>query len=437
MLDSQAPSQAIKPMEGLQCIPVVVNDIARARYVLLNMSIDLWICDLNLDDLDFRRLHSESMTRNAAARILLTGTPISQHLANTLIKENRGDQFIAKPWNVLAFKRAVNTLLQTPRSPDDPAAAPPAAPPPRRIITPSGMQLRIKPSMTANLSSTPPAEEGRYQLDELIGEGGMGRVYRAYDRLLDMEVAVKLLNHEFSRDQEAINQLKEETRISLQLLHRHIVRFYNLEKRQNQFLIIMEYVPGVSLHKYMAQMPQGLVPLDLVLQIVGVMADALGYAHRKGVLHKDITPSNVLISEDGVLKLIDFGIADLMNRQRVIPDYVIGTPVYMSPEQLRGDELDARTDVYSLGVLTHQMMSGRLPNAPDPTVETLAFMPHPPLVGFPPRVGKVLEWALAFETAGRCPTVRDFNINFREACRQDYGAAIAPPEARADEPDGV
>ena len=187
---------------------------------------------------------------------------------------------------------------------------------------------------------------------------------------------------------------------------------------------------------YMAQMPQGLVPLDLVLQIVGVMADALGYAHRKAC-YKDITPSNVLISEDGVLKLIDFGIADLMNRQRVIPDYVIGTPVYMSPEQLRGDELDARTDVYSLGVLTHQMMSGRLPNAPDPTVETLAFMPHPPLVGFPPRVGKVLEWALAFETAGRCPTVRDFNINFREACRQDYGAAIAPPEARADEPEGV
>ena len=208
----------------------------------------------------------------------------------------------------------------------------------------------------------------------------MGRVYRAYDRLLDMEVAVKLLNHEFSRDQEAINQLKEETRISLQLLHRHIVRFYNLEKRQNQFLIIMEYVPGVSLHKYMAQMPQGLVPLDLVLQIVGVMADALGYAHRKGVLHKDITPSNVLISEDGVLKLIDFGIADLMNRQRVIPDYVIGTPVYMSPEQLRGDELDARRTLFTW-CMTHQMMSGRC-KTPGSHSGDAPFMPHPPLVGF-------------------------------------------------------
>ena len=431
VLDSQAPSQAMKPLEGLRCIPVVVNDIARARHLLLNMVIDLWICDLGVEDLDFRQLHSECLTRNASARILLTGPPLSQHLANALIKEQRAEQFLAKPWNPLSVKRTILTLLQTPRPVAGSGAAPSAAPALRQIITPRGLHMRVKPATATGDPTAPPViDEGRYRLDELVGEGGVGRVYRAHDRLLEMEVAIKLLNHEFSRDETAIDLLKKEARISLQLLHRHIVRLYNLERRQNLLLIIMEYVPGVSLNTYMSRMPRGGQP-DLVLQIVSVMVDALGYAHRKGVLHKDITPGNVLISDDGVLKLIDFGIADRMNRQRVIPDYVIGTPVYMSPEQLRGDALDARTDVYSLGVLTHQLLTGRLPSVPEASVEALAFQPHPPLEGFPERVRGILEWALAFDPSGRCPSVHNFFAGFREACRQDYDADLAPTEAQA------
>lgn len=435
VLDRQAPSRAMKALEGLRCVPVVVNDVARARHVLLNVAIDLWICDLAVEDLDFRQLHSECLTRNASARILLTGSPLSQHLANALIKENRADQFLAKPWNPVGVKRMVLSLLEAPRPVADPGAAPSVATAPRQIITPRGLHMRVRPATAPGIPAAPPLiDEGRYRLDELVGEGGMGRVYRAHDRLLDMEVAIKLLNHEFSRDETAIDLLKKEARISLQLLHRHIVRLYNLERRQNLLLIIMEYVPGVSLNSYMSRMPRGGKP-GLVLQIVSVMVDALGYAHRKGVLHKDITPGNVLISDDGVLKLIDFGIADRMNRQRVIPDYVIGTPVYMSPEQLRGETLDARTDVYSLGVLTHQLLTGRLPSVPEAPVEALAFQPHPPLEGFPDRVRGILEWALAFDPSGRCPAVHAFLAGFREACRQDYDADLAPADVQPSSPD--
>ena len=420
VLDSQAPSAALKLLEGLACIPVVVDDIARARHVLLNLHVDLWICDLTVGDLDFRQLHAEARIRNAPARILLTGTPITHLLASTLIKEKRADQFLPKPWKPLAIKHAVSTLLQQPYHPAAAGTGKTAELPPRHIITPRGVHLRVKPSAAPSPPAPPPAggDEGRYRLDELVGQGGMGRVFRAHDRLLDMEVAVKLLNPEFSRDEQAIALLKEETRICLQLLHRHIVRIFNLERRQDLLLIIMEYVRGASLYTLLAQMPGGFPP-EMVRQIVAILADTLGYAHHKGVLHKDITPGNVLLSDDGVLKLIDFGIADRMNRQHLVGDYLIGTPAYMSPEQLRGEPLDARTDVYSLGVLTHQMLTGRLPSLPEATVEVLAFQPHPPLEGLPDGVREVLEWALAFDPAGRCPSVEAFGDCFPEASRRD------------------
>jgi predicted Ser/Thr protein kinase len=431
VLDNQTPSVATKALEGLNCILVVVNDVARARHVLLNMHVDLWICDLTVDELDYRKLRSESMMMNAPARILLTGPSVSHMHAATLIKQSLAHQFIAKPWPLLPMKNMIAALLhrEEPKTSDKPA--PPAVirnpePGAKRLLhTGRSTHLQVKPRSSAQWAAAVIANEGRYRLDELLGEGGMGRIYRAYDQLLNMEVAVKLLNHDLARDEEAINSLKEETRLCLQLLHRHIVRIFNLEKRQNNFLIIMEYVKGSSLFQLLEQMPDG-IPPEMVAQIVMVMADALGYAHRKGVLHKDITPGNVLIADDGVLKLIDFGIADRLNRQRKPGEYVIGTPVYMSPEQLRGDVLDVRADVYSFGVLTHQMLTHRLPSVANATVEDLAFHPHPPLLGLPEAVRETLETALAFDVDERWPTVTSFAITFADACVQSYPAAAAP-----------
>ncbi len=424
VIDNQEPHVATKALEGFSGLMIVVNDLDRARHALLNIRVDLWICDLTIDDLDFRKLHADALTINASARVLLTGPTVSQMLAAKLIREGMASQFIAKPWQPFAIKSLVNALLREPAAASTATRKTPPSKPPqpgaKRLVI-AGRHPAPRPRTTnrITLPVSDAGSEGRYRLDEMIGEGGMGRIYRAHDLLLDMEVAVKLLSHEFSRDEEAVGSLKEETRVCLQLLHRHIVRIFNLDKRKEIYFIIMEYVRGSSLYRLLEQSPQG-VPPGMVVEIVQVMADALAYAHRKGVLHRDITPGNVLISEDGVLKLIDFGIAARINRQRMVSEYVVGTPVYMSPEQLRGDPLDARTDVYSFGVLVYQMLTRRLPNDPKATVEDLSFRPHPPLVGVPDAVRETLESATAFEVAARWPSVASFASAFADACRQDY-----------------
>ncbi len=257
-------------------------------------------------------------------------------------------------------------------------------------------------------------EGGRYRIDEIIGEGGSGRVCRAYDLLLEMNVAIKFLNPDLVRDEASINALKTETRICLQLVHKHIVRIYNLEKRGANFMLIMEYLKGETLFPLIMQFPKGM-PLDFVTQIVSVVTDALGYAHRHGVIHKDVTPGNVFLTKDNVLKVIDFGISTKVATQRRTTDTVVGTPVYMSPEQLRGEILDYRTDIYSLGVLVHQLLTGRTPNAPDATIQQMAYRPCPAITGVPEPIADVLTTAMAFSPVDRWDSMEDFGAAFASA----------------------
>ena len=260
-------------------------------------------------------------------------------------------------------------------------------------------------------------EGGRYRIDEVIGEGGSGRVCRAYDLLLDMVVAIKFLNPDLVRDEESIAALKSETRICLQLVHKHIVRIYNLEKRGANFMLIMEYLKGSTLFSFLQQYPEGL-PLDFVAQIVAVATDALGYAHSHGVLHKDITPGNIFLTDDDILKIIDFGIASNVGAQNRATDTIVGTPIYMSPEQLRGEILDCRTDIYSLGVLVHQLLSGRTVNAPDATIEDMAFRPRPPIMDLPRKLADVIAVATAFSPADRWETMERFGAAFAAAAAE-------------------
>ena len=265
-------------------------------------------------------------------------------------------------------------------------------------------------------------EGGRYRIDEVIGEGGSGRVCRAYDLLLDMVVAIKFLNPELVRDEESIAALKSETRICLQLVHKHIVRIYNLEKRGANFMLIMEYLKGSTLFSLLQQYPEGM-PLDFVAQIVAVATDALGYAHSHGVLHKDITPGNLFLTDDDILKIIDFGISSTIGAQNKDTDTVVGTPIYMSPEQLRGEILDCRTDIYSLGVLVHQLLTGRTVNAPDATVQDMAYHPRPPITDLPQKLADVLAVATAFSPADRWESMERFGAAFASAAAE---ASAAP-----------
>ena len=281
-----------------------------------------------------------------------------------------------------------------------------------------GHQVRF--GKAAHQASLPAVREtvegGRYRIDEVIGEGGSGRVCRAYDMLLEMDVAIKFLNPDLVRDEESIKALKSETRICLQLAHKHIVRIYNLEKRGANFMLIMEYLKGETLFNLLSQYPQGM-PLDFVAQIVAVVANALGYAHAHGILHKDITPGNIFLTDDDVLKVIDFGISSRVGAQQLETDTVIGTPVYMSPEQLRGEILDCRTDIYSLGVLAHQLLTGRTVNAPDATVQDMAFRPRPPITDLPPPLADVIATATAFSPADRWESMARFGAAFAAAAR--------------------
>ena len=260
-------------------------------------------------------------------------------------------------------------------------------------------------------------EGGRYRIDEVIGEGGSGRVCRAYDLLLDMVVAIKFLNPELVRDEESIAALKSETRICLQLVHKHIVRIYNLEKRGANFMLIMEYLKGSTLFSLLQQYPEGM-PLDFVAQIVAVATDALGYAHSHGILHKDITPGNLFLTDDDVLKVIDFGIASNIGTQNRDTDTIIGTPVYMSPEQLRGEILDCRTDIYSLGVLVHQLLTGRTVNAPEATIQDMAFRPRPPITDLPQKLADVIAVATSFSPADRWESMERFGAAFASAAAE-------------------
>lgn len=247
----------------------------------------------------------------------------------------------------------------------------------------------------------------RYEILEVIGEGGSGRVLRAFDNVLGMEVAVKVLAPHLVKDAAALAALKAEVRINMGLIHKHILRIYNLEKSRGDYLIIMELLRGKTLAQLLAAAPQGL-GRDFAVQLTSVVADALGHAHRHGVLHLDITPSNVFLTDDGLVKVIDFGIAKLMGAASASPEYLVGTPAYMSPEQLRGEPLDNRADIYALGVLAAQMLTGRTLERPGASLEEMATAPHPPAEGLAPAEAAAIEKATAFDKGGRYRDIEEF-----------------------------
>lgn len=244
----------------------------------------------------------------------------------------------------------------------------------------------------------------RYEILELLGEGGSGRVFRAFDNVLGMDVAIKILAPRLVRDAEALKSLKAEVRINLGLIHKHILRIYNLEKSGQNYLIIMELLKGKTVFELLKNAPQGFEQ-NFAVQLVSVAADAMGHAHRHGVLHLDLTPSNIFLTDDGIVKIIDFGIAKLMGVGSRSNDYLVGTPAYMSPEQLRGDALDGRSDIYTLGIVAGQLLTGRKPQSP----------PSPP-EGLPPAIASVLAKATAQEREERFGAIEDFAAALREAC---------------------
>jgi len=211
---------------------------------------------------------------------------------------------------------------------------------------------------------------GRYEVKEILGAGGMGVVYRAFDRELQEPVAIKTLKPEaMAGGTVALDRFKQEIRLARRIAHRNVVRTYDLGEVNGMYYLTMEYVEGTSLKQLIAS--RGRLPVAVTLTVGKQLCRALEVAHAEGIIHRDIKPQNMVVDPSGFLKVMDFGIARLANPPQgtglTEAGMSIGTPDYMSPEQLSGADLDPRSDLYSAGVVLFECLTGRLPFEADTT----------------------------------------------------------------------
>ncbi|MFL5579741.1 MAG: protein kinase domain-containing protein [Gemmatimonadaceae bacterium] len=216
---------------------------------------------------------------------------------------------------------------------------------------------------------------GRYEIKEVLGAGGMGVVYRALDRELHEVLAIKTLRPELvDRDPTALERFKSEIRLARRIAHRNVVRTYDLGEAGGTYYISMEYVEGKSLKELVRA--RGRLPVPAVLTIGKQLARALESAHEQGVVHRDIKPQNMIVEPGGVLKVMDFGIARLAEagsgRGLTQTGTLVGTPEYMAPEQLLGEEVDARADIYAAGCVIYECLVGRVPLSADSPITLIA-----------------------------------------------------------------
>lgn len=199
-----------------------------------------------------------------------------------------------------------------------------------------------------------------YNVEELLGEGGMGTVYRATDTLLQRSVAVKILHPHLVRDTTFFERFRNEAILSAKLNHSNVAVLYNFLRDQNDNFMVMEYVDGMNLEKLLKQ--NGGLPLESVLKILIQTLDGLHHAHEKGILHRDIKPANLMLTREGIIKLMDFGIARMVGSQRLTrADRIVGTLEYMAPELLDGSEPSVQSDLYAIGVLMYELLSSKMP----------------------------------------------------------------------------
>ncbi len=202
--------------------------------------------------------------------------------------------------------------------------------------------------------------DGRYEIQEIIGVGGMAVVYKAHDNVENRTVAIKILKDEFVTNEEFIRRFKNESKAIAVLSHPNIVKVYDVSFGDLIQYIVMEYIDGITLKEFIER--QGSLKWKDAVYFTVQILKGLQHAHDKGIVHRDVKPQNIMVLSDGTIKVADFGIARFArNEQRTITDKAIGSVHYISPEQARGEKTDEKADIYSVGVMLYEMLTGRLP----------------------------------------------------------------------------
>ncbi len=272
----------------------------------------------------------------------------------------------------------------------------------------------------------------RYELRQCIGIGGMARVYLAHDRALNRDVAVKILNPALAADPLFVERFRREARAAAALNHPNIVAIYDTGATDDTYYIVMEYVPGPNLKETIRE--RGPLPEGEALAIGAQVAAALGVAHAHHLIHRDIKPHNILLGPDGSAKVTDFGIARAAGAsQLTATQTVMGTAHYLSPEQALHQPLDGRSDLYSLGIVLYEALTGRVPFEGDSLVAVAMRQVHdppPPLrqvvPGISPRAEAVVTRALAKDPADRYQSAAEMEAALLEASRAPHPPAGEP-----------
>jgi len=283
---------------------------------------------------------------------------------------------------------------------------------------------------------TDPTRLGKYEITGVLGKGAMGVVYQGFDPLIERPVAIKTIRKD-TLDADLLPQFmarfKNEARAAGRLTHANIVGIYEYGEDNAVAFIAMEYVKGTGLREYLNR--KAAFDFSELVRLMTELLDALEFAHKCGVVHRDIKPSNLIITETGSLKIADFGVAHIDMSTLTATGMVIGTPSYMSPEQCKGEQADARTDLFSTGVVLYELLTGQRPFAG--SVHAIAYKichedPVPPSqlsgLALPPAVDQLVGRALAKRPADRFPSARAF----RDALREVAQTALGPDDGTAE-----
>jgi eukaryotic-like serine/threonine-protein kinase len=260
---------------------------------------------------------------------------------------------------------------------------------------------------------------GNYRVTRKIGEGGMGEVFQGLDLMLEREVAIKALRPELARQASVIERFRGEAVTLARLHHPRVAMLYSFLQQDGRSFMVMEYAPGLTLAEIIQR--QGAMPWQSALALIAQALEGLSHAHELGIVHRDLKPANLMISPAATVKLMDFGIARVLGNSRLTREgRLIGTLEYMSPEQIRGEETDARSDIYSLGILLYEMLSGRMPFRADSDYDLIRAqveLPPPSPREFAPEVSAELEAivlrALAKQPDERFQTTGEFHAALR------------------------